>query len=585
MATEQGIGSILVVDCGTVLTKAVLLDRVDGAYRFVARGEALTTIEPPWQDIALGVQHAIEQIEDITGWVLLDGQHRLITPQKNGIRGVDAMVATSSAARPIRVMLAGLVPELSLASAMRAVSGTYTTVEGFITQDPARGMSEEEQVQLILKHRPDVICIAGGTDGGAVIPVLEMVRTAALASSMMEEKERPRLLFAGNTALRQRVVDIAGGQMEVYSVDNVRPTLDSENPAGVQAEMDDLYQEQHLGALPGVGILNQWSSLPLLPTATAFARIVQYLWYLDESPKGTLGIDLGAAQTTVAAVFGGRLFVTVRGDVGSVYGSQRILAKRGAESIARWVPALITPEEVVGKLLNREMHPGSIPEEVLELRLEQAVAREAIREALQTARPGWRPGSAQPYPRLTPLFDPILVSGGVLSGAPRPGQVALMVLDAVEPIGVSTLLLDTHGLAPGLGAAAGLKPLATVETLDGGGIVNLATTIVPVGTARKGEIVLHVRIRYQDGGTLEVEVPYGSLEALPLPPGQEAVLELRPRARFDVGLGGPGKGGKQRVRGGLAGLIVDARGRPLQLPSTPQERQTQVQQWLWDVGG
>ena len=28
MAQEQGIGSILAVDCGTVLTKAVLLDRV-----------------------------------------------------------------------------------------------------------------------------------------------------------------------------------------------------------------------------------------------------------------------------------------------------------------------------------------------------------------------------------------------------------------------------------------------------------------------------------------------------------------------------------------------------------------------------
>jgi hypothetical protein len=186
-----------------------------------------------------------------------------------------------------------------------------------------------------------------------------------------------------------------------------------------------------------------------------------------------------------------------------------------------------------------------------------------------------------------PIFDPILLSGGALAGAPRPGQVALIALDAIQPIGISTLLLDRHGLAPVLGGVASLKPLATVETLDNGGIVNLATVVAPVGTARKGDMILKVRIEYEEGGALDVEVPYGSLEVLPLPPGQEAVLKLSPlrRYRFDVGLGGPGKGGRRRVRGGLVGLIIDARGRPLRLPRDPDERQAQVQQWLWDVGG
>lgn len=585
MATERSIGSILAVDCGAVLTKAALLDRVDGAYRFVARGEALTTVEPPWRDIALGIQHAVEQVEDITGRALLDERGLLISPQQDSSTGVDAFVATSSAARSIRVVLGGLVPELSLSSAMRAVSGAYSAVEGLITQSPGSGMSDEEQVQLILNHQPDVICIVGGTDGGATVPVLELVQSAALACSMTEENTRPLLLFAGNKALRQRVVDLVGGQADLRSVDNVRPTLDTENPDGVRAELDALYREQHLGNLPGVGLLTKQSNLPILPTAAAFARLVQYLWHLDESPKGALGIDLGAVNTTVAAVFDGRLSVTVRGDQGSVYGGRHILEQRGAEAITRWMPTSISPEQVRGILLNREIRPGSVAEDIDELWLEQAVAREAIRETLRTAQPGWRPGSAQPYPHLTPLFDSILLSGGALARAPRPGRVALIVLDSLEPIGVSTLLVDTYRLAPSLGAVAGLKPLATVETLDNGGIVNLATAIVPVGAARKGEIVLRVRVHYQEGGTLEVEVPYGSLEVLPLPPGREALLELQPRRRFDVGLGGPGKGGKRRVRGGLVGLIIDARGRPLQLLSDPKERRAQIQQWLWDVGG
>jgi len=183
------------------------------------------------------------------------------------------------------------------------------------------------------------------------------------------------------------------------------------------------------------------------------------------------------------------------------------------------------------------------------------------------------------------LCDTIIVSGGVLTHAPRPGQAALMVLDGLEPIGVSTLVLDAHGLAPALGRVAAVKPLAAVEALDSGALVNLATVVTPVGYARRGDTILKVQVTYDDGGTFGVEVGYGDLEVLPLPPGQQAVLELRPLRRFDVGLGGPGQAGKRRVSGGLAGLIIDARGRPLRLSSEPELRQSQVRQWLRDVGG
>jgi hypothetical protein len=164
----------------------------------------------------------------------------------------------------------------------------------------------------------------------------------------------------------------------------------------------------------------------------------------------------------------------------------------------------------------------------------------------------------------------------------------LIVLDALEPIGVSTLVLDVYEMAPALGNVAAVKPLAAVEVLDSGALVNLATVVAPVaGHARPGDIILRVKVTYDDGSALDVEVEYGSLEVLPLPPGQQAELELRPVRRFgfDVGLGGPGKAGKRRVSGGLAGLIIDARGRPLRLFSKPEQRQNQVRRWLWDVGG
>jgi hypothetical protein len=263
-----------------------------------------------------------------------------------------------------------------------------------------------------------------------------------------------------------------------------------------------------------------------------------------------------------------------------------LLQEQGAEAITRWLPKPVSEDEVQALLINKEMHPTSIPQVKRELWIEQALAREAIRTTLKIAYPGWKPGAAQIYPHLSPLCDTILVSGGVLTHAPRPGQAALVVLDALQPIGITTLVLDRHGLAPLLGSAAAIKPLAVVETLDNRGLVNLATVVTPVaGRARRGDTILKVRVMYDDDRTLNMEVHYGDIEMLPLLPGRQAVLELQPLRRFDVGLGGPGKGGKRRVNGGLAGLIIDARGRPLRLSSNPEQRQEQVLRWQRDVGG
>ena len=425
----------------------------------------------------------------------------------------------------------------------------------------------------------------GRDHGGASAPVLNLMKTVVLACSMMDARMRPRLLYAGNSRLRRRVVKLAQGQTEVRVADNVRPGLTEENLLGAQAELDALYVESKMGLLPGIDTLTSWSSTPITPTGRAFGRLVQYLYHLGDPSKGVIGIDVGAANTTIAAVFDERLFLSICGGIGSAFGGQTLLEKRGGETLTRWLPGSMSEGEARGMLINKEMHPASVFQETREMWLEQALAREVIRAALRIARPGWAPGGARAYPNLTPLCDTIIVSGGILAHAPRPGQAALIVLDSLEPIGVTTMVLDPYGIAAALGNVAAVKPLAAVETLDSGALVNLATVVAPVGRARHGDIALKLTVTYDDSSTFSMNVRYGNIEVIPLRPGQEAVLDLRPQRRFDVGLGGPGKRGQQRVSGGLAGLIIDARGRPLRLPSQPGIRHNQIQRWLWDVGG
>lgn len=586
MVASDRTGSILAVDCGTVLTKAVLFDRVDGESRFVASGEAPTSPGTMGADVAESARHAARQISHVTSRQFFADTGTLISPQSSTRRGVDAFTATVSAGEPLRVLLSGLVADLSVASAKRAAAGAYSQVEAVPYGVSGADPDHESRVRAIRTSGADVVCLAGGTDGGAEQQVLQSVRAATLACSMLERDRRPILLYAGNASLRRQVADIVGDEAELRVVDNVRPTLEDEHLHDAQKELQALFKESKLTHLPGMSALMSWSPVPITPTAQAFGQVVQYLGHLGEPGRGILGIDVGGANTTVAAMFDEQLSLTINTGLGAAFGAERLIEERGPDAIARWIPESISDQQVRATLISKSAYPASIPQVENELWVEQAVICEALAATLDTARPGWRPGSAQPHAGLAPLLDTILLSGTSLTRVPRPGQAALLVLNAVQPIGVTTLVLDTYGLAPALGSAATIKPLAAVEALDAGGFTNLATVVAPVGgEANPGDTILSLTVSYADGRELEADVSYGNLEVLPLPLGQEAVLELRPRLRFDVGLGGRGKAGKLRVSGGSAGLIIDARGRPLSLPDSPERRQELMRQWLYDVGG
>src|SRR5438034_11172265 len=83
--------SLLVADCGTVFTKVSLFGLVEGQYRLMARGEAPTTITPPYEDIAKGIIQAINVIEFITGRVFIS-EGRIISPEQPNGDGIDVFI-------------------------------------------------------------------------------------------------------------------------------------------------------------------------------------------------------------------------------------------------------------------------------------------------------------------------------------------------------------------------------------------------------------------------------------------------------------------------------------------------------------
>ena len=111
--------SMLVIDVGSINTRALLFDVVDGRYRFLAAGLAATTAAAPYNDIGEGVTRAIDHLQTITGRTLVDGGENLIMPARVDGTGVDAFVATMSAGPPLNILAVGLLEDVSLESACR----------------------------------------------------------------------------------------------------------------------------------------------------------------------------------------------------------------------------------------------------------------------------------------------------------------------------------------------------------------------------------------------------------------------------------------------------------------------------------
>jgi len=412
--------------------------------------------------------------------------------------------------------------------------------------------------------------------------VADIAEVVALACSIMDSATRPQIVFAGNKEARPVVAEILGGKGELRAVDNVRPALDVESVAAAQKEMDTLYRERKMARIPGFGGLSAWSSTAVLPTTRAFGYLIQYL--ARQYGLNVVGVDIGGATVTVAGVIDGHFTFVSRSDFGLSYNVARVSTEAGLENILRWLPFDMAVTEARNIIADKQLRPMTVPQTRRELLLEQAIAREALRLTLAEARQRWLGRPSAPYPGLSPFSDLIVGRGGVLAHAPHYGQAALILLDVLQPIGVSSLALDVTSMAAPLWVTAAIEPLAAAQVMERDGFLSLGTVLAPVGTAREGEIALKLKITYDDGRALEMEVPYGSLEVLPLTTGHKATLELRPTRRFDIGLGAKGRGATTELEGGAVGVIIDARGRPLSLPATREKQQAKIQEWLWSVG-
>ncbi len=577
--------SLLAVDVGNAHTRVMLFDAVEDRYRLIAMGIAPSTAYAPLHDVREGIRNAIDQIQSITGRVLIDREEQLIVPTTSDGAGVDQVVLTLSAGQPLRVVVAGVLEDVSLRSARRLAETIYGRIEAQLHLNDR--LHTAGRINTVVRARPDVVIMAGGVDKGATQSVLQMVEAVGLAAYLIPQGQRPEVLFAGNRAVLPEVQNLLEGLVPLHTAPNVRPALEQEQLGPAQEALLQIFRNVRSRQMGG---LQSWLA-PLAghhtfyPTSYAFGRMIRFLSRVYDPAKGVLGVDIGAEATTVAAAWGGEGTLKTMTALGLGSSLPDLLKHTAVEYILRWLPIEVSRQRVVDYLYNKALHPDSIPMTAEDIAVEQALARQILRVALRHAWRDFPVSIRHRFGAQLPYFEPILASGSILTKAPTAGQALLMLLDGIQPSGVTTFVLDENHLLPSLGGAADLNPILGVQVLESHHFVPLATVITPVHHLTKaGTPILRLNIETSSGDQGTVEVKTGTLRVIPLRPGQTATVKIQPLRRADAGFG-PGRRGTVVVNGSRLGLVIDARGRPVVLAADPAQRREQNSRWLSALGG
>jgi len=587
---------ILATDVGSTTTKARLFHRREGEWRFLVAGEAPTTVEAPYEDVTMGVQNAVREVEELTG-------HRILAPEGGGIvlpydgkAGVDLYCTTSSAGGGLQMMVVGLIKAMTAESANRAALGAGAIVMDVIAKDDGR--MPYQKIRRIRSLRPDMILLAGGTDGGASSHVME------LAELIKASEPKPRLgvayelplIYAGNKNLRPKIEELISEGFALDIVENIRPVLEVENNEPARRAVHELFMEHVMSHAPGYTKLMKWTDVDIMPTPAGEGMAMQLI--ADTFKENVLGVGLGGATTNVYSVVDGRFVRSVSANLGMSYSVTNVMKEAGIVNIMRWIPFNLDKEKVSSRLMNKMIRPTTIPQTLEDLIVEHSVAREALRLGLAHHRTiATRLKGVQLERTISDMFDQEVEdtyvkmmdidicagTGGLLSHAPRRVQSMFILTDSWQPEGITKMFQDSVFMMPHLGVLSTVYREAAWSVFDKDCLVRLGTCVAPAGIAELGEPVMKVEMTMPGGESLVEELSLGEIKLVPLAERQDAKIIITPAKQFDIG-DGPGKAVEKAITGGVVGVLLDARGRPLYIPEDNMVRKEFLMKWFRALG-
>ncbi len=398
----------LLIDFGSTFTKILAADL--DKEEILAFVQSPTTVET---DITIGLQRGLDRLPK----QLTQGPYA-------------CKLASSSAAGGLRMVTIGLIPDLSAEAAHRAALGAGAKViKVYSFRLSQRELAELERLV------PDIILLAGGTDGGNRQVIIENARLLA------ESRLNCPILIAGNKAAADEVNDILSSSAKTTIITaNVLPEVNVLNVEPARQMIRQVFMDRIITA-KGLKKAEALIEGIVMPTPTAVLQAAQLLAQGAGSEKGwgdLIVVDIGGATTDVHSIGLGHPSQpgvmlkglpeplakrTVEGDLGIRYNASSILEICGAEKILAHAqlphPQLV--QEIARLSQKVEILPASAPELDLDLALASCAAQLAMARHAGKIETLWGPQGQYfiQYGKDLMAFEHLIGTGGIFRHHPQ----------------------------------------------------------------------------------------------------------------------------------------------------------------------
>lgn len=445
----------LLIDFGSTYTKLRAIDLEHAA--LLGTGQGPSTVST---DVTIGMKASLADLERTLG----------------GLPRFRYRLASSSAAGGLRMVTVGLVRELTAEAARQAALGAGAKLVGTFSYRLTAA-----DVARIVALAPDILLLAGGTDGGnheVILHNSKLLGQSALACPVV---------LAGNRAAADDACSMLAAK-DVIVTANVMPEFGTLDIEPARAAIRQVFIDRIVHA-KGIDRARAEFDAVLMPTPAAVlegARLLAEGFGNTRGLGSVLVVDPGGATTDVHSVcdHGAPAGVvmqglpeprekrTVEGDLGMRHNAANIVEVAGAGVIAS--DAKLDVQRVRELVDHLHADVERLPASSDDIALDQALARAAVRHAVLrhcgTTAVVYTPTGPVTVQQGKDLSNvaAVIGTGGVLAHSPRPRTVLEMALaEASAPQSLRPrapkLMLDRDYLLYACGLLASVEPQSAIE--------------------------------------------------------------------------------------------------------------------------
>lgn len=436
---------VLLIDFGSTYTKVTAVDVEK--QELLGTAASYTTVQT---DINEGLENALK-----------------ILSEKIGDIEYDARYACSSAAGGLKMIAAGLVPELTAEAAKQASLGAGAKIMKVYSYQLTEDDAEE-----IGELKPDIFLLTGGTDGGNKDIIIDNAKLLAAIPV-----DFPVVIAGNRSAARtcERIIAESGKQAIVC--ENVMPKFNQLNIEPAQEKIREVFLERIVKA-KGLSAANKLISGIMMPTPAAVLEAMELLSKGTEKEAGLgdlVAVDVGGATTDVYSMSLGepdRINTvikglpepyakrTVEGDIGMRYSAAGIVEAAGIGTISKLSGLSVDRVEELMELITSQT--DTLPDTEDVAKLDFALASMAVKVGM-TRHAGFIEKVFTPVGETylqtgkdLSKVEKVIITGGSLIHAKNVKDIASHVLyDLSEPMSLkpheAEILVDKSYILSAMG--------------------------------------------------------------------------------------------------------------------------------------